>query len=175
MRGPQSPSFRHAAKVSRGAVLHHYPSRQDLIAATAARLLEAAILPTRESGEGGVSRRARLADFIAFHWRRVVNTREGRAFIEILVACRTDKTLEAALADTFSRWDKEIAENALARFESKAPEPDDAAILWAIGRAFLRGLIIHARFVEDRAHLERMVSRFGDLISSQLTLRSEAH
>jgi AcrR family transcriptional regulator len=164
-----------AAKVSRGAILHHYPSRQDLIAATAQRLLEAAILPTRESGEGQRFAPRSIADFVAFHWRRVVNTREGRAFIEILVACRTDKTLEAALADTFSRWDKEIAENALARFNSKAPEPDDAAILWAIGRAFLRGLIIHARFVEDRAHLERMVSRFGDLISSQLTLRSEAH
>lgn len=165
-------AIQETAGVSRGAVLHHYPSRHDLMAATAQRLLDAAIRPTREA-------RSRLSgssiqDFLAFHWRRVVNTREGRAFIEILAACRTDPALEAALSQTFAHWDREIAETAERRFVSRSAEPDDAAILWAIGRAFLRGLIIHARFVDDRAYLERMVRRFADLLATQLSLRTEA-
>ena len=173
--GASISAIQQAAGVSRGAILHHFPSRQALIAATAASLLEAAIRPIRENLEGKRPLPKSIADFLSFHWRRVVDTREGRAFVEILVACRTDRPLEAELSKLFADWDAEIAEFAQKSFRATGPAADDAALLWSIGRAFLRGLLIHARFVDDPAYLKRMVERFGELLASQLTLQTRTN
>lgn len=164
-----------AAGVSRGAILHHYPSRQALIAATAAKLLEAAIRPTRNGQRGRGASAATIEELLLFYWRQVMNVPEGRAFIEILVACRTDEALEAALADLFTTWDAQIAEIAKSRFVSLTGDAEDAALLWSITRTFLRGLVVHGRFIEDAAHLEKMVRRFGQLLSAHLSLKTTAH
>ncbi len=168
-------SIQDAAGVSRGAILHHYPSRQALIAATAARLLDAAIRPAREGRQNRRDSFSSIEDVMLFYWNQVVNVREGRAFIEILVACRTDEAMEEELSGLFTRWDAAIGETALTRFASVTQDPEDAVILWSICRTFLRGLIIHARFIDDRAHLERMVKRFAALMATQLSPRTTAH
>lgn len=168
-------SIQDMAGVSRGAILHHFPSRQALIAATAARLLDAAIRPAREVRQSKSGGFAALEDLLLFYWNHVMNVREGRAFIEILVACRTDEALEEALSGLFARWDADIAETAISRFSSITNDPEDAVILWSICRTFLRGLIIHARFVDDRAHLDKMVRRFAALMATQLSPRGMAH
>ena len=36
-------------------------------------------------------------------------------------------------------------------------------------RNFLRGLVLHDKFVSDPAYLARMVARFADLMETQLT------
>ncbi|MCD2174854.1 TetR/AcrR family transcriptional regulator [Rhizobium sp. C4] len=173
--GTSISAIQDAAGVSRGAILHHYPSRQDLIAATASRLLDAALRPTREGRPGRGDGAKSLEELLLFYWRQVMNVPEGRAFIEIVVACRTDEALESALADLFTTWDAKVAESARLRFAAFTGDADDAALLWSIARTFLRGLIIHARFVEDPAHLENMVRRFGAMLSAQLSLKTAAH
>ncbi len=173
--GTSISAIQDAAGVSRGAILHHYPSRQELIAATAARLLDAALRPTQEGRPGRGDGAKNIEELLLFYWRQVMNVPEGRAFIEILVACRTDEALESALSDLFTTWDAKVAETARHRFAAFTEDPDDAALLWSIARTFLRGLIIHSRFVDDPAHLENMVRRFAALISPQLSLKTRAH
>lgn len=159
------------AGVSRGALMHHFSTRNALMAATAEHLLQAAIRPTRQrSDDHGSS----IQELIEFYWQRVVNTAEGRAFIEILLACRTDPELNDTLEQLFSTWDAQISAAAQTRFISLGSDAEDAALLWSIGRAFLRGMIVHAQFTKDPDHINRMISRFGAMLSAQLSLRPQA-
>lgn len=157
--------------LSRGALMYHFATRQEMIVATAKRLLEAAIRPTRRLSTARAMAGGNVADLLMFYWRHIVNTREGRAFIEILVACRTDAALDLALAPHFAEWDAEIGKAAQESFRAVSGLEDDAAMLWSMARAFLRGLVIHARFVDDPMRLEGMVRRFGMMMAEELSLR----
>lgn len=162
------------AGVSRGALMHHYASKQDMIVAVARTLLDQAIRPARRVGSRRAMASGNLVDLLLFYWRQVMNTREGRAFIEILVACRTDADLNAVLRDHFAAWDADIARTAQENFTTVSGSAEDAAELWAITRAFLRGLVIHARFTRDPAQLEEMVRRFGMMLSAEMSIRGTA-
>lgn len=156
------------AGVSRGALMHHFATRNALMAGTAEHLLQAALRPTQSRRSGT---EPDIAALVSFYWARVVDTAEGRAFIEILLACRTDPDLHAALTDLFTKWDAQIARAARTNFTATSGDPEDAALLWSISRAFLRGMIVHAQFIDDADHINRMITRFGAMLSAQLTMR----
>ncbi|MEO1611036.1 MAG: helix-turn-helix domain-containing protein [Pseudomonadota bacterium] len=151
------------AEVSRGALTHHFPTKQALMAETATRLLDAATAPLTKRAPQPVD------EMLAQSWERIVNRAEGRAFVEILFACRTDADLNAALEAKLFAWDAEVSAAVEALYEGA--EADDAALLWSIARAFIRGLLIHERFVREPAHLRRMLQRFSGLIAREMTLR----
>ena len=68
-----------AAGVSRGALTHHFPSRQSLLAETAMNLLGAALAPTgRWRADDAAPPTATL---LKSAWTRVADTPEGRAFL----------------------------------------------------------------------------------------------
>ena len=102
----------------------------------------------------------------------LVDTAEGRALVEILIACRTDPALDAALAPVLRDWDAAVAAAAAARWDAPGGGAD-AALLWSITRSFVRGLMLHRRFVADEADLAAMVRRFATLIGPELTPRGE--
>ena len=154
------------AGVSRGALTHHFPTKQALVAETAMRLLQAALSPIKQRGEAPSTER-----LVRHSWNRVVNTAAGRAFMEIMVACRTDRALYDVLADDLFAWDRESGASIDALYRGSRVEPDDAALLWSICRTFLRGLIIHERFVSDPEYLARMMDRFAGIMSQHLSIR----
>lgn len=153
------------AGVSRGALTHHFPTKQALMAETALRLLDAASSPLRSRAPEPVDR------MLAESWDRIVNRPEGRAFVEILFACRTDAALNEALEHKLHEWDAEISRQIDALYRGAGPEADDAALLWSIARAFIRGLLIHERFVRDPAHLSRMMLRFAGMLAREMRPR----
>ena len=155
------------AGVSRGALTHHFPTKQALVAETAMRLLQAALKPIQMPRGAAMPAEALLKE----SWRKVVNTPEGRAFVEIIVACRTDRALYHVLADDLHAWNEESALSASKLYRGSGPDEDDAALLWSICRTFIRGLVIHERFVSDPAHLARMMDRFAGIMSAHLLLR----
>jgi len=154
------------AGVSRGALTHHFPTKQALVAETAMRLLQAALKPIKRRHNTAMPTRALLTE----SWRKIVNTPEGRAFIEIIVACRTDRALYDVLADDLYSWNEDSARSVRALYRGSDPAEDDAALLWSICRTFIRGLVIHERFVSDPDYLARMMDRFAGIMSVHLTL-----
>ncbi len=160
------------AGVSRGALTHHFPTKQALVAETAMRLLQAALRPINMRKQGGET--PPTETLIRDSWNRIVDTAEGRAFQEIIIACRTDRELYAVLADDLHTWDTESGASVSQLYRgSNTSDEDDAALLWSICRTFLRGLIIHERFVSNPAYLQRMMDRFAGIMSQHLVVRDK--
>ena len=97
------------AGVSRGAMLHHFPSRFDLIR-SAIEHLNAQRLANFERTELRINRNAkhtRVAEGIDAYWRQL-NSRPFVVFHELQVAARTDvelrKILVPAIREFDSRW-----------------------------------------------------------------------
>jgi AcrR family transcriptional regulator len=158
--------------LSRGALTYHFASKLEMITFACRRLLEAAIRPTQAgAGTARAAASGNVADFLMFHWRHVVNTREGRAFIEIIVASRTDSELDSEIGPMLEDWDAKICRSAVQRFTAVSGSEEDAALLWSMARTFLRGLIIHGRFLNDPAQLEQMVNRFGQMLAEEVRLK----
>jgi len=177
------------AGVSRGALTHHFPSRQALVAETASRILQRAVGSTesRRASLARVMQEAEAASdgggedpvaaWLVRTWTRVVNSREGRALLEILIATRTDPELHRQLAPELAAWDRRMSDAILDLFTGTAGADEaacdaEARLLWGICRTFLRGLLVQERFTADPEQLRLYMQRFAGLISPQLQLRA---
>ncbi|MEN0060703.1 MAG: TetR/AcrR family transcriptional regulator [Myxococcota bacterium] len=160
-----------AAGVSRGAVLHHFPSKLELIAGTAKVLLTQALERTQdaEPWRGATS----VEELVVHYWRTVVDTPAGRAYLEILGACRTDEELRAAVQEVVEEWESGLTSAALERFIGRPmpTKPDDVVALWGMCRSFLRGLLLDMSVDSQRS--EQQVRLFARLLSTHLRLRDE--
>ena len=91
------------ARVSRGALAHHFPTKADLVSAAAERLLdERAAQFRRHFGAIAPSRRT-PAEALTVLWSFYDDDPGCLALIELIVAARTRPELRAVLADTPGR------------------------------------------------------------------------
>lgn len=102
--GTTTTAIQARAGVSRGALTHQYPSKNDLLAAAIVHLAEVRAAEMLDS-----ARRARASSDLLEHGLRVLwrtfNTDLFQAAIELWVASRTDDELHAVLIDA----EREIA------------------------------------------------------------------
>ncbi|MEM9105413.1 MAG: TetR/AcrR family transcriptional regulator [Pseudomonadota bacterium] len=160
------------AGVSRGALTHHFPTKQALVAETTMRMLHAAMRPMHnDRNTNDTTAVVPAAVLLTNSWNHIVNTAEGRAFVEVIVACRTDRELYNVLAKDLQDWDAGSATTISTRYKGSQDEDDDAALLWSISRTFFRGLLTHERFVSDPAYLARMMDRFAGIMDAHLIAR----
>ncbi len=164
------------AGVSRGALTHHFATKQDLVAETAMRLLDRAMEASRKRrmpampSDGSADP---VETYLVRTWKKVVNTPQGRALVEILVAMRTDPELQALLADRLAAWDAEISRAIAEVFAPVSGDEADLATVWTICRTFLRGLFIQSRFTADPDALPAIMKRFAGIIAPHLKLRED--
>lgn len=154
------------ADVSRGALMHHFQGRHEIIAATALMLLHQSMKPLED--RLAETTQDPLRKIMEEAWTRVVDTPGGRAMLEILVACRTDTQLKEALREPLRDWDRASLASISGVFSSSGREGDDVELLWSIWRTFLRGLLVHEHFVVSPDYLKRMVLRVIDLIEPHM-------
>ena len=110
------------AGVSRGAMLHHFPTRFDLIGA-AVRHLSARWLARYAEVETRVNRGAghtRVAEGIDAYWA-LLNTPDWVVFHELKVAARTDRELESALMPALEEFEEALAETTRELFPDLVP------------------------------------------------------
>lgn len=161
------------AGLSRGAMTHHFPTKQALVAETALLLLDNAMRPFRRWEGSDDQSPEPVYDLVINAWQRMVNSPEGRAFVEILVACRTDSLLKDTLSEGLIAFDQSGAESIRRFYVGRGGDAEDATLLWAIFRSFIRGLVIHQQFVSDPDYIHRMLTRFAQMMERELTLRAE--
>ncbi len=162
------------AAVSRGALTHHFPSKEKMMAAVLEQLLEPVRDPVGRvifrSHDADSTHDAVQSDLLRV-WRQVVNTAEGRALVELLVASRTDERLAARIEDSLERYNHTIGDEIVKVYRSVNRDDDDVVMLWTLCRVVLRGLHLQERFDPDPANSERIMARFIELISPHLAVR----
>lgn len=163
------------AGLSRGALTHHFPTKEDLIAATLDMLLGRSVMTgarlERKAWRKLPDKDAQVRGHLKWLWETLIRTPEGRALVEILMAARTDKALGKRTAKGLIDWNARMGTAIVEVYESPELNDADVEILWAICRVFMRGMLVHERFTRNRAEETAIVDRFIDLIAPHLKLR----
>src|SRR5262245_26573737 len=125
-----------AAGVSRGAQLHHFPTKAELVTTAVTYLFErrraefTAAIARLPEGPG------RVGAAIDLLWS-MVSGPTFYAWLELAVAARTDPELAASVATMTQRFTQEIAES----FRQLFPPPPDAGPLYAVAPRFVFALM----------------------------------
>ena len=82
------------AGVSQGALLHHFPAKEDLVAATAAFLLDRSVKWFARAKKSLVGNPQGFAEVIRKSWREQFQSGDYAALLEILIAARTEPSLK---------------------------------------------------------------------------------
>lgn len=153
------------AKVSRGAMTHHYPTKIDLMLAVVQYVFE----DERQQYKLLLSRKSPRENFFKFPrvaWQ-VLSRPSGMAVTEILMASRSDKALADGLVP-LQRQIETVARTELLQSLTAAgfkPRQEGRATQ-RLFVAALRGLAIDALFVRDQKEIEEAV----DLLEKMLHL-----
>jgi AcrR family transcriptional regulator len=151
------------AGVSKGALQHHFPSKEDLMASTAAYLLQKSL---RYADTAKVSRdpgdiRSRLLKI----WDTLIDTRAYLALLEILIASRTDKVLHQRIAYELEASIHQIDDSFLALYgELDESVRGDVKLIMTANRCFMRGLLIERQYGLSKGEQRRVLERWLDLV-----------
>lgn len=130
------------AGLSRGSLLHQFPTRLELTVATAEHAMRTVMADADERALAIADPFERLADYPAIMWATQASDC-GLALTDILLAARWDSNLALALLPVTSKIELQVAE-ALLTLAQSAGLPDPAAYVphgWML-LASTRGLII---------------------------------
>ena len=155
------------AGVSKGALQYHFPSKEDLMASTAAYLLQKPLrhADRARAASPGADVRARLLDV----WEHLANTRAYLALLEILIASRTDKLLHARIAGELEASIREIDAYFLPFYgELTGADCEDVMDLMTANRCLMRGLLIEEQYGLSKSRQRRVFERWLDLLAPEL-------
>lgn len=158
------------AGASRGALLHHFPTHADLLAASVAELVkrnEQAVSASRAGTAKSHDPLRTAVHALAFAGRQPAYLAE----LELWAVARTDKPLKQALiaAERAAKRDIDRVSAELFAQWAGAEAYDDAV---ALTQHFMRGLAISENLRNSPARRERLISAWTEAIRPMLTGRS---
>lgn len=168
-RGYGETTLNRVAKIaglSKGAVQHHYPTKEDLIAATAERLLSRTANEPSDPPDS-------VEETLRQQWRRMMNTGPYRALLEILIAARTDRELQTRVSDNLLAWGRTHDRQSIERFRSVGRDDEDVRLLTTLTRSVMRGLVIQDQYVADPRENLKVLERWIELVAPLLELRRD--
>jgi AcrR family transcriptional regulator len=154
------------AGVSRGAQLHHFPTKNDLVVAAVEHITEARASALREAAERlptGPGRTRRVLQMLADHVTSPVFT----AALELWVAARTDAQLRAAVAPLEQRIGRELHRltvRLLGADESRAGVRE----LVQATLDLVRGLALAATLSDDTGRRARILDEWAAVLDKEL-------
>ncbi len=154
------------AGFSKGALQHHFPNKEDLIAATADELLARTFKPQSER-----SRPKNVEQALMNAWNRFINTPAYRALLEILNAARTDKNLQKRISGELVQWGKKMDVQSVEHYESVSGDPDEVIMLLNMTRSFMRGLLLQERYGVTQEQTSQYVKKWISLIAPLLEMK----
>jgi AcrR family transcriptional regulator len=128
------------AGISRGAMLHHYATKHDLIASvidyTAYKRMQKFMSDIRSLSD---AERVDEMTGIELYWRNLL-TREFNAYLELMMAARTDKELAEVFLPKARRYDAVELAEVVRAFPEWAANPNGYALAMDCCTATLQGL-----------------------------------
>jgi AcrR family transcriptional regulator len=159
------------ARVSKGALQHHFPTREDMMAATAEWLLGNATSLHLRNTRGMRAERSTERELLRT-WEKGAGTGEFRALMEILVRMRTDRQLRARLGAPLHAWEEQVAGLTREGYEAATGQVDDVEVLMAMHICLVRGLSIQQYTSRDPEFVQRILHRWVEIVSPLLRPRA---
>ena len=164
------------AGVSRGAQLHHFPTKNDLVVAAVEHLTElrgaelmAAFAELSAepvaSAAGRRTRLRRMLEMLGEHFSSPVFS----AALELWVAARTDPALFAAVAPLEQRVGREAHWMTVAALGADESRPGVRELVQAT-LDLVRGLGLASTITDDTARRRRILHQWADVLDKELTL-----
>ena len=159
------------AGFSKGAVQYHFPTKEELIAATVEHLLMRTESSASQSYES-------VDSALLNAWQRLVNTLTYRALLEVLNAARIDRKLRLRISAELVAWGKNLDKQSLTIYQSAneqlpAHEGDtEVVMLLNMTRSFMRGLLTQEQYGVSPEETLTYVAKWVELIAPMLKLRS---
>ena len=160
------------ARVSRGALAHHYPTKADLVRAAAQRLLDKRAIEFRERFTAIDPERRTPAEALDVLWS-FYDDPTGLALLELTVAARSHRELQAVLGPVSDQLATTTAEVFIEFFPELAKLPVAEQALRTIHAAF-GGLALASMAKRDEDHI-RQVRDFLKLLVSVTTETYRSH
>ena len=144
------------AEISRGAMLHHYPTKGELVAAIIAFCFYKRMEMLSE-GVRDISELQRVQEFAGLEilWRSFF-TREHRAYLELNIAARTDPEVREIFAPQARRFTETWRGAGIRIFPEWAGDPRRLAQASDLVEAVLEGLALNQEAWADAGRVERM-------------------
>ena len=158
------------AGVSRGAQLHHFPTKQELVGTAVGWILERRLVEFRKAWAALPADADRAAAAVDLLWEAT----SGNAFyawLELLVAARTDPSLRKTIQDISNRFSQGVLE----AFHEAFPESRDNRALdmgpWFI-LSVLQGFALEKIAVENDPRVPLGLAALKGLIARAMRPRS---
>ena len=159
------------AGFSKGAVQYHFPTKEELIAATVEHLLMRTVSSASQSYES-------VDSALLNAWQRLVNTSAYRALLEVLDAARIDRKLRLRISAELVAWGKNLDKHSLTIYQSANEQlpthEGDAEVVMLLNmtRSFMRGLLTQEQYGVPPEETLTYVAKWVELIAPMLKLRS---
>ncbi len=157
------------AGLSKGALKHHFPTKEDLIVETVDFLLHRTEVAFEQHKEKWAKTKDPVGAYVSFLWRKLINTKPYFALIEILNAARTDAALSGRISFALQSWSDHRVKNA-DLFQSDNGDAD-VALLTTMTICLMRGMLLQQQFSNDPKEQQKILERWVELVSSSMTLR----
>ena len=154
------------AGVSRGAQLHHFPTKNDLVLAAVAHLSDMRAEELRAAAQhlpSGRRRTRAVLDMFAEHFTSPV----FNAALELWVAARTDATLHAAVVPLEQRVGREAHQIAVAALGVDESRPGVRELVQAT-LDLVRGLGLANTISDDSARRRRILAAWARTLDEEL-------
>jgi AcrR family transcriptional regulator len=159
------------AGLSSGALLHHFPSKEHLMTATAEYLFGRTLARPKRRLPQDANDTGVIAADLRTNWSYYIDTPQYRALLEILIASRTDKKLREQIAATLHEYHRQAVEHIMTMYESATGKPEDAELLPVMSNIFFRGLLIQDQYSADPGKRQRMAERWIEIVAPLLRPR----
>jgi len=152
------------AGLSRGAMLHHFPTKLDIVKAAVEALHAKRLKAFRKSIVAAPpAGRGRVHQAVQAYWQHVRH-RLFVAFFELSVAARTDPELDAVLRPAQAAFDEAWIQTAREAFPEWQGDPEAFDLALHLSRYLLEGMSVSFLTHEDPERGERVLEYLEDLL-----------
>ncbi len=161
-----TPEIARRAGVSRGALVHHFPSKHDLITATAEYHWERITVDVRKLAKTVYGGQLSLNDFIDGLWEKVFRPRVSSASIEMIIAARTDAELRGKLVPILNRLYSNYDEIWSQFFRDTGVTPERVEMLFDLTIQLLRGMTLQRVLKDEPEYYQKFLDSWKTIVSA---------
>ena len=147
------------AGISRGAMLHHYPSKEDLLCAAYESLLTQEAGKLRDAAGGYTNRDLTLEEFIDHLWSRF-SVRSFSITLDYIAAARTNAGLMKRVRQARKQYDEALEEIWEQFFAGGNLSERETKTQLKLTISLFRGMSLQLMMHRDRSELDEMVNEW---------------